>query len=72
FNFPFSNEVIDGGSPATWKPQKSDLQNYDYLAVSIDPFTGEISQELAAFLQAPKNYKIVYRDQLSAVLKRLS
>lgn len=71
-NFPFSNEVTDVGSPATWKPQESNLQNYDYLAVSVDPFTGKISQELAAFLQAPKNYKIVYSDQLSAVLKRLS
>ncbi|URR35095.1 hypothetical protein NBE99_10660 [Thermosynechococcus sp. HN-54] len=72
FNFPFGNEVIDAGSPATWKPQESNLQNYDYLAVSVDPFTGKISQALAAFLQAPKNYRIVYSDQLSAVLKRLS
>lgn len=71
-NFPFSNEVTDAGSPATWRPQESNLQNYDYLAVSVDPFTGKISQELAAFLQAPKDYKIVYSDQLSAVLKRLS
>lgn len=71
-NFPFSNEVTDAGSPATWKPQESNLQNYDYLAVSVDPFTGKISQELAAFLQTPKNYEIVYSDQLSAVLKRLS
>ncbi|AXY67603.2 hypothetical protein D3A95_04065 [Thermosynechococcus sichuanensis E542] len=71
-NFPFSNEVTDAGSPATWRLQENNLQQYDYLAVSVDPFTGKISQELAAFLQAPRGYKIVYSDQLSVVLKRIS
>ena len=70
-NFPFSNEVIDAGSPATWKSQERDLQHYDYIAVSVDPFTGKISQELSAFLRSPRNYRVVYSDRLSAVLKRL-
>ncbi len=69
-NFPFSNKVTDGGSPASWQHQSIDLMPYDYMAVSVDPFTGQVSEELAHFLRQPPGYHVVFHDQLTAVLAR--
>ncbi len=69
----FSNRVIDGGSPQAWavKPFAQVLasQKPDYIAITVDPFSGQVSPEIRYFFQQPQQFQLVYQDSLAVVFK---
>jgi hypothetical protein len=73
YGFPFSNRVISGGSPATWNYQvfraEQEKIKANYLVLSVDPFTGNVSSDFQYLLANPQTYQPVYGDSLSRVFK---
>lgn len=70
FNFPFSNTVIEGSLPTSELSNPRSSEGYDYIALALDPFTATLSEDLKAFLQNPKGYRVVYADPLALVLAK--
>uniref|UniRef100_B8HW74 Glycosyltransferase RgtA/B/C/D-like domain-containing protein n=1 Tax=Cyanothece sp. (strain PCC 7425 / ATCC 29141) TaxID=395961 RepID=B8HW74_CYAP4 len=73
YGFPFSNQVIYelGSSSWSYTSGLEVIQKFkpQFIAISLDPFTGQVSQDISYLLNQPQAYPVVYQDRLALVFK---
>jgi hypothetical protein len=73
YGFPFSNRVIYDLGSSTWSYQQG-LQTIhefkpEFIAISLDPFTGQAPKDIAMLAREPRAFEVVYKDARSAVFR---
>jgi hypothetical protein len=73
YGFPFSNRVIYNLGSSDWNYQEGlrIIRKFkpQFIAISLDPFTGQPPKDIALLIRQPQIFEAVYQDSLSVVFR---